>query len=114
VRAGGIVTYAIRVTNPSKAAVRRVRTCDQLPAGLVPLKASPTVRVSKGRYCWTARRIGARKTKRYELTVRALPGMAGRTVNRATASSRGVRRTARAAAAVRVLARRVAGGGVTG
>jgi uncharacterized repeat protein (TIGR01451 family) len=114
VRAGGIVTYAIRVTNPSKAAVRRVRTCDHLPAGLVPLKASPKVRVSKGRYCWTAKRIAAGKSKRYELTVRALPGAAGRTVNRATASSRGVRRTARAAAAVRVLARQTAGGGVTG
>ena len=114
VRAGNVVTYAIRVTNPSKAAVRNVRTCDNLPAGLVALKASPKVKVSKGRYCWTAKRLGAGKSKRYELTVRTLPGAAGRTVNTATASSGGVRGTARAARAVQVLPRQAAGGGVTG
>jgi uncharacterized repeat protein (TIGR01451 family) len=114
VRAGGIVTYAIRVTNPSKRAVRNVRTCDHLPAGLVAVKASAKVKVSEGRYCWTAKRIGAGKSKSYELTVRTLPGAAGRTVNRATASSGGVRDTARAARAVRVLPRQAAGGGITG
>jgi uncharacterized repeat protein (TIGR01451 family) len=114
VRAGGLVSYTIRVTNPSKAAVRNVRTCDHLPAGLVAVKASPKVKVSEGRYCWTAKRIGAGKSKSYELTVRTLPGAAGRTVNRATASSAGVRDTARAARAVRVLPRQAAGGGVTG
>jgi uncharacterized repeat protein (TIGR01451 family) len=114
VRAGGIVTYTIRVSNPSKAAVRNLRTCDHLPAGLVTVKGSPKVKVSEGRYCWTAKRIGAGKSKSYELTVRTLPGAAGRTVNRATASSAGVRDTARAARAVQVLPRQAAGGGVTG
>jgi uncharacterized repeat protein (TIGR01451 family) len=114
VRAGGIVTYTIRVTNPSKRAVRNVRTCDHLPAGLVAVRATQKVKVSDGRYCWTAKRLGAGESKRYELTVRALPGAAGRTVNRATAGSRAVRKTARAASAVRVLPRQVSGGGVTG
>jgi uncharacterized repeat protein (TIGR01451 family) len=114
VRAGGIVSYTIRVTNPSKRAVRNVRTCDHLPAGLVAVKASGKVKVSKGRYCWTAKRIGAGKSKSYELSVRALPGAAGRTVNRATTSSRGVQSTARAARAVQVLPRQAAEGGVTG
>jgi uncharacterized repeat protein (TIGR01451 family) len=114
VQAGEIVTYVIRVTNPSKRAVRNVRTCDHLPAGLVAVKASPRVRVSDGRYCWRAKRIGAGKTKRYELTARTLPGAAGRTVNRATADSGAIRSTARVARGIRVLPRQAAGGGVTG
>jgi uncharacterized repeat protein (TIGR01451 family) len=108
------VTYAIRVTNPSKAVVRDVLTCDHLPAGLVALRATPKVKVSKGRYCWKATRIHAGDSRRYEITARALPGAAGQSVNRATASSRGIRSTARAARAVRVLPRQAAGGGVTG
>jgi uncharacterized repeat protein (TIGR01451 family) len=114
VRAGNTVTYAIRVTNPSKRAVRNVRTCDLLPAGLVPVSTTPKVKVSKGRYCWTTRRLGAGKSKRYEIIIRALPGAAGRTVTRATASSPAARSTARAARAVRVLGDQGAGGGVTG
>jgi uncharacterized repeat protein (TIGR01451 family) len=114
VRAGGIVNYTIRVTNPSKRAVLGVRTCDHLPAGLVAVKASPEVKISKGRYCWTAKRIGARRSQSYELNVRALPGAAGRIVNRATASAAGARNTARAARAIQVLPRQAAGGGVTG
>jgi hypothetical protein len=35
VRAGELVTYVIRLTNPSKRAVRHMRTCDHLPAGPV-------------------------------------------------------------------------------
>jgi uncharacterized repeat protein (TIGR01451 family) len=114
VEAGEIVTYVIRVTNPSRRAVRQVRTCDHLPAGLVAVSATRGVKVSKGRYCWTAKRLGAGKTKRYELTARTLPGAGGRTVNRATADSPGVRSTSRVARAVRVLPRQAAGGGVTG
>jgi uncharacterized repeat protein (TIGR01451 family) len=114
VEAGGIVTYVIRVTNPSRRAVRNVRTCDHLPAGLVAVRATRGVKVSKGRYCWIAKRIGARKSKRYELTTRTLPGAGGRTVNRATADSPGVRSTSRVARAIRVLPRQAAGGGVTG
>jgi uncharacterized repeat protein (TIGR01451 family) len=114
VRAGEIVSYVIRVTNPSKRPVRNVRTCDHLPAGLVAVRATPKVRVSKGRYCWTAKRLRAGQTKRYELTTRTLPGATGRTVNKATANSRTVRSTARVARAIRVLPRQAAGGGVTG
>jgi uncharacterized repeat protein (TIGR01451 family) len=112
--AGQRVTYAIVVRNPSEATVRNVRTCDDLPAGFVALKASPKVKVSKGRYCWTAKRIPAGKSKRYELTVSALPGAGGRLVNRATATSGDVRGTAQAKRAVRVLGRQSPAGGVTG
>jgi uncharacterized repeat protein (TIGR01451 family) len=114
VRAGEIVTYVIRVTNPSKRAVRNVRTCDHLPAGLVAVRATPKVRVSNGRYCWTAKRLRAGQTKRYELTTRTLPGASGRTVNKATANSGTASSTARVARAIRVLPRQAAGGGVTG
>jgi uncharacterized repeat protein (TIGR01451 family) len=113
VRAGETTTYTIRVRNPSKRAVRNVRTCDHLPAGMVPVSATPKVKVSKGRYCWTAKRIGAGKSKRYELTVRALAGARGRTVNRATAGSSDAK-TGKASRTVRVLPAQDVGGGVTG
>jgi hypothetical protein len=102
------------VTNPSKAQVRNVRTCDQLPAGLVALKTTPKAKVSEGGYCWTAKRLPAGKSTTYKITVRALPGAGGRTVNRVTASSREIRSTARATRTVRVLPRQAAAGGVTG
>lgn len=114
VAAGGLVSYTIVATNPSKGTARDVRICDELPAGLVALRAAPKMKVANGRHCWTAKRIGAGKSKRFELAVRALPGAAGRTVNRATASAGDVRGTARAARTVRVVRRQTAGGGVTG
>jgi uncharacterized repeat protein (TIGR01451 family) len=113
VTAGDTATYTIRVRNPSKRAVRNVRTCDHLPAGLVPVSATPKAKVSKGRYCWTAKRIGAGKSKTYELTVRALRGARGRTVNRATTGSSDAK-TGRASRTVRVLPAQGVGGGVTG
>jgi uncharacterized repeat protein (TIGR01451 family) len=113
VRAGETTTYTIRVRNPSKRAVRNVRTCDHLPAGMVPVSATPKVKVSKGRYCWTAKRIGAGKSKTYELTVRALLGARGRTVNRATAGSSEAK-TGKASRTVRVLPAQDVGGGITG
>jgi uncharacterized repeat protein (TIGR01451 family) len=113
VRAGRTVTYTIRVRNRSDVAVRRVRTCDLLPPGLVYVSSKSRAKPSKGRYCWTARRLGAGKSRTYRLTARALGGAGGMRVNRATATSRGTAR-ARARSAVRVRARRAPGGGVTG
>jgi uncharacterized repeat protein (TIGR01451 family) len=115
VRAGGTVKYTIRVTNPSKVVVRNVRVCDQLPTGMTALRGTPKGKVSTGRYCWTAKRIGAHKSQRYQLTVRVLPGASGRKVNTVTAAGAGVRGVARSSARpVRVLPRQAAAGGVTG
>jgi uncharacterized repeat protein (TIGR01451 family) len=114
IRAGDVAKYTLRVTNPSPRAVRHVRVCDRLPAGVVLVASSRRARISKGRHCWTARRLPALTTRSYTLTVRALAGTAGRRVNRATATGPGTRGTARASRAITVLGRRVAGGGVTG
>lgn len=113
VRAGGTVRYTIRVANPSKRAVRNIRICDRLPAGLVMTKRAAKSRLSKGQYCWTAKRLGAGKRVTYRLTVRVLPGARGRQVNRVTVSSRDVV-TSRATRTIRVLARPAPAGGVTG
>lgn len=114
VAAGGRVSYMISVRNPGDGTARGVQVCDRLPAGLVALRAQPQGETSQGRHCWRAKRIEARSTKRYELTVRVLPGASGRKVNTVTVTGAGVRGTARSAPAVRVLPRQMAGGGVTG
>ncbi len=113
-RAGQQGTLTIRVTNASQSAARNVRVCARLPAGLVALRSAPKAHISRGRTCWTAKRIPAHRSKRYRLTVRALRGAAGRQITRVTASSTGARATARSTRAVRVLPRAPIAGGVTG
>jgi uncharacterized repeat protein (TIGR01451 family) len=114
VRAGDTVRLTIRVTNRSRVEARRVRVCDSLPAGLVIVRSTPGGRVSRGDHCWTLRRLGARSTRAFRVAVRALPGAAGRKVNRAYATAAGVRATARASRQVRVLPEQAPGGSVTG
>jgi uncharacterized repeat protein (TIGR01451 family) len=88
IRAGQKVTYTIRTSNPSNATLRNVRTCDDLPPGLVFVSAKPKAKLSKGQYCWTERRLGAGKSRTYKLTARATQGIRpGKKVNRATATS---------------------------
>jgi uncharacterized repeat protein (TIGR01451 family) len=113
--AGEKVTYTIRTRNPSNATLRNVRTCDNLPPGLVFVSAKPKAKLSKGQYCWTAKRLGAGKRKTYKLTARALQGIKpGKKVNRATAKSPDAK-TKRAKRTVRVRAGGgVLGGGLTG
>ena len=112
-RAGQRATFTIRVRNPGKVTLRRVRTCDRLPAGLVFVKATPKAKLTKGRHCWTIKALKPRKTKTYRVTVRALRGTTGKKVNHATATARDAR-TRRAKRAVRVIAGAVKAGGVTG
>jgi uncharacterized repeat protein (TIGR01451 family) len=113
VRVGQTVTYTIRVRNPSDAAIRTVRTCDLLPPGLAYVSSKSRARPSKGRYCWTAKRLGPGEGRTYRLAARALSGTSGRRVNRATATSRDTG-NARARRAVRVQAPPAPSGGVTG
>jgi uncharacterized repeat protein (TIGR01451 family) len=112
-RADGTATYTLRVRNPSRRAIRNVRVCDQLPAGLVFASSARGARLSDGSYCWSTGRLGAGRSRTYTLTVRALPGASGRRVNRALATSPDAR-PARARSAVRIQPGAVAGGGVTG
>lgn len=113
VRAGQVFSYRIRVRNVSRGEARNVRVCDRLPSGLVYVSSKPKARLTRGRQCWTIRRLRARASGTYRITVRALSGASGRKVNRVTASGRDVR-TARATRAVEVAGGSVRGGGVTG
>ena len=112
-RAGQTATYTIRVSNPTRGVARRVRTCDRLPAGLVHVRSTPKAKLSKGKHCWTIKRLAAGRHTTYRVTVRALRGTSGRKVNTAVTSSPDAK-TTRARAVVRVIAGNVRAGGVTG
>lgn len=113
VAAGSRVSYRIRVTNKSGFALRDVRVCDRLPAGLTYVSAKPTGRISGGQRCWTIARLGAGKTATIRLIARALPGASGVKVNRVTAKAPDTN-TARARRAVRIVGGDVRAGGITG
>jgi uncharacterized repeat protein (TIGR01451 family) len=113
VRAGGLMSYTIRVTNPTRGTARNVKTCDRLPAGLVYVSSRSKAKLAGGAYCWTAKSLAAGASRRYRITVRVLRGASGSRVNRATVD--GVEaRPRKARAAIRVLPVRAQGGGVTG
>jgi uncharacterized repeat protein (TIGR01451 family) len=114
-QAGERVRYTIRTRNPSRATLRNVRTCDNLPSGLVYVSSTPRAKLRSGQHCWTVKRLRPGQRKTYKLTARALQGIrAGKKVNRATATSPDAK-TKRAKRTVRV---RPGGGllpgGVTG
>jgi uncharacterized repeat protein (TIGR01451 family) len=110
--AGQTATYTIRVTNPSDRALHEVRTCEELPSGLVYVRSTPGAKLSKGRYCWTAKSLGPGRTATYRLTVRAL-ARRGRARSRAVASAPDAR-ARRVTTTVRVLGPALREGGVTG
>jgi uncharacterized repeat protein (TIGR01451 family) len=118
IRAGGTLSYRIRVTNASSFALRSVRVCDDLPSGLVFVSSTPRSRLSRGRHCWTIRALGARMSRTFTVRARVLRGTSGRKVNTATATAPGARgarsRAAADTAPIQVIAGRVRSGGVTG
>ncbi|HMJ96983.1 MAG TPA: hypothetical protein VK486_14095 [Thermoleophilaceae bacterium] len=112
--AGALITYTIRVATSTTTAPD-VRTCDRLPAGLVYVSASSKPRLRGGAWCWHAETLAPGKSKRYRITVRALPGAGGTKLNRATTGGRGQVKAAFAERAVRIIRRSAATvGGVTG
>jgi uncharacterized repeat protein (TIGR01451 family) len=113
VRAGSTVTYTLRVSNPSTAPVRNVKVCDDLPSGLVYVSSKSRAKLTKGQYCWTVKSLGAKKSKAFTLTARALRGTSGTKTNRATASSPDAR-SKRVSRSVRVNRTALRAGGVTG
>jgi uncharacterized repeat protein (TIGR01451 family) len=113
VRAGQSVTYRLRVGNPSAVAVKDVRVCDDLPAGLAYMRSSAKAKLSRGRYCWTFGSLAGLGSRTIVVTARALGGAHGRLVNHATATGAGTQMV-RAARTVRVKGVSVRGGGVTG
>jgi uncharacterized repeat protein (TIGR01451 family) len=113
VAAGGLISYTIRVSNRTGGTARKVSTCDDLPAGLVYVRSNSKAKLSAGRYCWKANAIGPHQTRRYRITVRALPGASGQKLNSASTSGADAK-PARANRTVRVLPAAGRGGGVTG
>jgi uncharacterized repeat protein (TIGR01451 family) len=111
--AGGLITYTIRVANPTRGTARDVQTCDRLPAGLVYVRSRSRAKLAAGGYCWTATQLGARTSRTYHLTARVLRGANGNIINRATVSGAQAR-TAQARARIHVLDTQARGGGVTG
>jgi uncharacterized repeat protein (TIGR01451 family) len=112
-RAGGLISYTIRVSNPTRGEAQDVDVCDRLPSGLVYVSSKAKAKYTKGQYCWNIDTLGAHKSQSYRITVRALGSASGNKVNRATASAKGAK-TDRAQDPVRVLGARASGGGVTG
>jgi len=113
VRAGGRVTFTIRVTNPSTVSVSSVRVCDRLPSGLAFVSASPKARRSSGRYCWSVGTLAARRSRSFKMVVRTLRGVSGCRTNVATVTGSGAA-TKTDGARVCVLRRPSRAGGVTG
>jgi uncharacterized repeat protein (TIGR01451 family) len=111
--AGALISYTIRVTNPTQGTARDVRTCDRLPVGLVYVSSKRRAKLTGGRYCWRAKTLRPHQSKRYRITVRALPGASGKTVNRASTNAPQAK-TARDQRKVRVLPAAARSGGVTG
>jgi uncharacterized repeat protein (TIGR01451 family) len=113
VRAGKTLVFTIRTRNPSSITLRNVTTCDRLPSGLAYVRSTPKAKLVKGRVCWTVKRLAARKSRTYKVTVRALGATRRKLVNRASATARNAR-SGQAKRAVRVLPVAIKGGGVTG
>jgi uncharacterized repeat protein (TIGR01451 family) len=113
VRAGGLVGYTIRVSNPTSGEAQDVQVCDKLPSGLVYVSSKAKAKFTKGQYCWQIDTLAAHQSRSFRITVRALGSASGNRVNRATASAPGAT-TKRAKDPVRVLGARASGGGVTG
>jgi uncharacterized repeat protein (TIGR01451 family) len=113
IRAGGTVSYTIKVTNPSQVAVRSVKVCDTLPSGLVRVSSTRGAKLQKGAYCWSLRSLAGRTSRTYRMTVRALSGTNGNKTNAVTTTSPDAK-TGRAKRTVRVERGAIRPGGVTG
>ncbi len=102
VRAGGLVTFHIAVTNPLSRALHRVSVCDTLPEQLVYVRSTPSAHAGAGVYCWHVAKLSRHATSRVTLLAEAPPGSHGTLVNHATATAPGIA-TADAKARVRVI-----------
>ncbi len=103
VKAGGTITYHIKVTNPTSVAIKNVKTCDAIPLGLTFQTATPKAKLSKGKECWTIKSLGGGKSRTFTVHSRALKGTSGRKTNHATVTAKGAT-GAKAKSTVRVKA----------
>jgi uncharacterized repeat protein (TIGR01451 family) len=87
VRAGQRLSYLIAVRNAGGSVAENVRVCDLMPAGLALVGSRPDGDLVKGRLCWKIKSLGAHRTRKFRVVVKALPGSSGRKVNLATAGA---------------------------
>ncbi|MBF6618868.1 MAG: DUF11 domain-containing protein, partial [Patulibacter sp.] len=114
VRAGRRVTFTVTVSNRSKLRSGRAQVCDRMPSGMV-LRSVRGAKVKRksGQHCWTVPALKPGQTKRYRVDARVLGGAKGKQTNRVTIKGDSVQ-TKTARASVRVKAKPVRAGGVTG
>jgi uncharacterized repeat protein (TIGR01451 family) len=94
VHSGSAVSFTIRVTNRSDAAVNHVTVCDRLPAGLNRISGG-TVRGT--RVCWTVSSLAASASRSFVMRAGAVSSRTQAVTNVATVGGHGIAtRSARA------------------
>ncbi len=102
VRAGGRVTFRIRVTNPTAATAHNVKVCDRPPAGLEVIRTQPKAKLKNGAWCWKIKRLAPHSSKTMKVIARTLKGAKGRITNVAWVEGKNVKR-AKDRAAIRAI-----------
>jgi len=113
VKAGKVIKIRVKVRNRGRFTARNIKVCQNLPAGLVLVRA-PGSKLTRGRICWTVPALKKGKTRKFTVVARGanLP-RARRLVVTTTVSGKNIRtRTTRTG--IKLLPRRSAPGGVTG
>jgi uncharacterized repeat protein (TIGR01451 family) len=80
------VSFAIRVTNHSSAAVQDVSVCDRLPRALVYISGG-TLHGTEA--CWQVRSLASGRSRTFVVRARALASRTGGVTNLATVRGRG-------------------------
>lgn len=113
VHAGAKVRFRIRVANPTGVAAPKSVICEQLPRGLALVSSSQKHYLSNGSICWTVKSIPAHSAVVIAVEARALTGVSGKLVGRATLNGTAIP-TQRAAANVAVVPAAPKASAVTG
>lgn len=87
VQSGADLSFAIRVSNHSRTAVRDVSVCDRLPAGLAYVSGGT---LHGRQVCWKIRSLAAQRSRTFLVTVRAAASRTGEVTNLATIRAPGV------------------------
>jgi uncharacterized repeat protein (TIGR01451 family) len=102
ISAGENVSFAIKLTNPTSAAIAHVTVCDALPGRLLFVHAAPRSHLSgENRYCWKISSLGAHRSRTFMLVANAEPGTGALVTNRTSAAAPGVS-AARSSTKVRI------------
>jgi uncharacterized repeat protein (TIGR01451 family) len=87
VRAGGTITYAIRVRNTTDVTAKNVVITDILPSGTSVVTRSKNARFTNGRLTWNVGDLGPRKSRALSITLRVDNGISRPRCNTAMAKA---------------------------